>query len=379
MRAPRHTLAAALLGAVLAWSSSAWSPTPTAAQGRVHTVRAGDTLLRIARRYHVSVADLRRANRLRGENVRVGARLQIPRGDGAWRQARARRYAVRPGDTLARIARRFRTTVEDLRAANRLRGEGIRVGDSLYVPRPGQSGAQLRASLRQGNPVRPPDEPLELAEGVEATAERRASELQLGPTHVGQRLLREAPEPSWVEAARAEAPPEGTLQLPVDEGRYLRGWGSGQDGYHLAVDIGAPMGTDVHAAERGLVAYAGHGIRGYGNLVILVHANGWITGYAHNRVNLVIPGQVVERGALIARVGQSGFARGPHLHFILAFDGEHCDPTPLFTPRIQRANGEEVDEPVVVWDTDHRPSGIRCLARSARPHPHYHGGRRRRR
>lgn len=370
----RHAVAALLVA-----SATFVTQLPRAqAQGRTHVVRSGDTLARIARRYRVSVRALQRANRLRGTNVRLGARLRIPAGDGTWRQASARSYTVRAGDTLARIARRYHIAIGDLRAANGLRSERIRPGQRLYVPRRGQSGAQLRASLRTGNPVRAPAEPLELPDGVREAAEARAAELRIGPTHVGQRLLRSAPDPTWMQAAAGEEPPVGTLLLPVDGGVYLRGWGSGTGGYHLAVDIGAPTGTDVLASERGLVAYAGHGIRGYGNIVMLVHANGWMTAYAHNRENLVVAGQVVERGDVIAHVGQTGFARGPHVHFILAFEGQHCDPTPLFSPRIHRRNGDEVDEPEVVWDTEHRPSGIRCLERRQRPHPHYQRGRRRR-
>ncbi|MCH8189285.1 MAG: hypothetical protein IIB66_11440, partial [Proteobacteria bacterium] len=62
---------------------------------------------------------------------------------------------------------------------------------------------------------------------------------------------------------------DGTLLLPVESGSYLRGWGSGQSGYHLAVDIGAPTGTTVLAAERGIVGYACRRIRGYGHLVVI--------------------------------------------------------------------------------------------------------------
>ena len=356
---------------------SAWAAPSRAAAQRTHEVRAGDTLVRIARRLHVSVADLQRANRMRGTNVRVGQRLRVP-GSTGWRRSTARRYRVREGDTLARIARRCRTSVGDLQTANAMRRAQIRVGQVLTVPRRGQSGAQARAEQRAGNAAVVANEAPDLEEAERAEARRRASELGVGSLASGQRVLREAAPLEWRAAAGSPDDLEGTLLLPVEDGAYRRGWGSGLDGYHLAVDIGARSGTDVLAAERGLVVYSGNRIRGYGNMVILVHPNGWVTAYAHHQRNAVIPGQVVARGERIAAVGQTGFARGPHLHFMLAFGGEHCDPTPLFTPRIRRSNGVEVDEPVVVWDTEHRPSGIRCLARSARPHPHYQRGRSRR-
>ncbi|MBZ0121234.1 MAG: M23 family metallopeptidase, partial [Sandaracinaceae bacterium] len=128
-------------------------------------------------------------------------------------------------------------------------------------------------------------------------------------------------------------------------------------------------------AERGVVAYSGTGVRGYGNFVILVHPNGWVTAYAHHRRNLVVAGQLVERGEVIAEVGSTGFAQGPHLHFMLVSEGRHCDPMPLFRPALRREGVEHVE---AVWDAELRPSVVQCLSREERPHPHYERGRRRR-
>ena len=340
-------------------------------------VRDGDTLARIARRYRVSVEDLVRANHLRGTGVRVGARVQIPaRAD--WAHAQARRYVVRAGDTLTRIARRHHVEVEDIRTANALRGESVREGETLWIPRPGQTGAEVRAAVRVGNPA-PAATPPPIESDELSACESRAHELQLGGVHAGNRALTGQTDPRWIEAAGSADDLDGTLTMPVEGGYFMRGWGDGLEGYHLATDIGAPGGNDVHAAERGLVVYAGRGMRGYGNFILIVHPNGWTTGYAHNRQNLVAAGQIVERGQLIGHVGQTGFARGTHVHFVFAYEGEHCDPVPLFRPHIARVTGQTVDEPELVWDAEHRPSGIRCLARSERPHPHYDDRGRRRR
>ena len=271
---------------------------------------------------------------------------------------------------MARIARRHRVGVQDILRANGRRNPSIRPGEWLWIPRPGHSGEEVRERTRTGNPVEVADETPELdAERLEAIRQR-VRELGLGGVWVGRRLLEEAPDPRWVAASGATDELAGTLRMPVDDGRYLRGWGSGAEGYHLAIDIGAPSGTEIHAAERGLVVYAGHGIRGYGNVVVLVHPNGWVTAYAHARQNLVVPGQRVERGEVISRVGMTGYARGPHLHFMLVHEGRHCDPLPLFRPALRRADASEVDTMELVWDTAHRPSGIRCLFRSEAPHPH---------
>ncbi len=348
------------------------STLPARAQRGTYLVRTGDTLAEIARRHRVTIEALEEANHLRHERIRPGERLRIPGPGESGRGVPARRYRVQEGDTLARIARRRHVSVEDILVANNRRGERLRPGEMLWIPERGHSGAEIRERTRSGNPAVMEDQAPELPPDEAEQVKRRAEELGLGRTSVGQHLLSEPPDPRWVEAAGSPDDLDGTLQMPVDDGHYLRGWGSGAEGYHLAIDIGAPSGTEIHAAARGLVAYVGRGIRGYGNFVILVHANGWVTAYAHAQQNLVVAGQIVERGQLLSRVGETGYARGPHLHFRLVHEGRHCDPLPLVRPRIVRSDGEPVEALELVWDTEHRPSGIRCLFRSEAPHPYRH-------
>jgi murein DD-endopeptidase MepM/ murein hydrolase activator NlpD len=348
---------------ILAFASAA------RAQTGAYVVQSGDTLAEIARRHHVSVASLEDMNRVHATGLQPGDRLLIPRRSTNGHNVPARHYRVREGDTLARIARRNHTTPEEVSVANGLHSERIHPGDSLWIPLPGHSGAEIRLRTREGNPAVVPDGQPALDEEEAAATQARARELGLGPTSVGQRLLREAPDPRWVAAAGNAEDTVGTLASPVPDPHVLRGWGSGMGGYHLALDLHAPEGTEVHAAERGIVAYEGHGIRGYGNFVILVHPNGWVTAYAHHRQNLVMPGQLVERGQVIAMSGDTGYADGPHLHFMLVHNGEHCDPLSLFRPRPVGRNGEELDWLELVWETEHRPSGIRCLHRDEAPHP----------
>jgi len=107
------------------------------------------------------------------------------------------------------------------------------------------------------------------------------------------------------------------LRWPLATGRIVVGspFGTREGRPHEGIDLPALIGTPVFAAADGRVAYAGNGIRGYGNMVVVHHGGDLLTVYAHNSVVLVTPGQPVRAGDRIALVGQSGRASGPHLHF----------------------------------------------------------------
>jgi murein DD-endopeptidase MepM/ murein hydrolase activator NlpD len=107
------------------------------------------------------------------------------------------------------------------------------------------------------------------------------------------------------------------LRWPLAAGRIVVGspFGTREGRPHEGIDLPAPVGTPVFAAADGRVAYAGNGIRGYGNMIVVRHAGDLLTVYAHNSVLLVSQGQPVRAGDRIALVGQSGRATGPHLHF----------------------------------------------------------------
>jgi murein DD-endopeptidase MepM/ murein hydrolase activator NlpD len=92
-----------------------------------------------------------------------------------------------------------------------------------------------------------------------------------------------------------------------------------------------PLGTSVKAAENGVVAYAGNELKGYGNLVLIRHANNWVSAYAHNDEILVKRGDQVRRGQIIAKAGRSGQASQPLLHFELRKGSRPVDPTKFMT------------------------------------------------
>ena len=160
----------------------------------------------------------------------------------------------------------------------------------------------------------------------------RAHQLGLGTRECASRLLHGAPDEAWTRAARGRAP--GRILWPVDMGRWVRGFGyvrtTRPDLIHRGVDMSAPVGTVVRAAADGIVAYSDNGIRGYGNVVMIVHRNGWMTLYAHNARTTVQPGYRVRRGERIAVVGMTGITHAPHVHFELWQNGHAVDPSRLF-------------------------------------------------
>ncbi len=166
-------------------------------------------------------------------------------------------------------------------------------------------------------------------------AQTRAESLGLGQRLTASRLLHGRPEARWVEAARGSMPEH--LQWPVARGRFGRGFGyvrRTRPGLrHNGVDIVAEEGSVVRAVADGIVAYSDNGIRGFGNMVMIVHPNGWVSIYAHNFRTTVQPGWRVRRGERIAFVGSTGISRGPHLHFELRVNGHAVDPLAKFEGR----------------------------------------------
>ncbi|HEY4392421.1 MAG TPA: LysM peptidoglycan-binding domain-containing M23 family metallopeptidase, partial [Polyangia bacterium] len=149
-------------------------------------------------------------------------------------------------------------------------------------------------------------------------------------------VLAGRPPPAPVAQDHNEDPnaPRPALRWPLTTVRVVVGspfgarWGKPHEG----IDLPAPIGTPVFAAADGRVVYAGNGVRGYGNLVVIKHAGDLLTAYAHNSMLLVSQGQPVRAGDRIALVGQSGHATGPHLHFEVRSGQIPRDPMSFLPP-----------------------------------------------
>src|SRR5204863_4763396 len=154
-------------------------------------------------------------------------------------------------------------------------------------------------------------------------------------------------EPSAAEEARAEtAAPAALAQKrgghfpwPL-RGRVLASYGVATDGTHNdGINIAAARGTPIEAVEAGIVAYAGNELRGYGNLVLVKHDNGWISAYAHCDELLVKKGDPIHRGQTIAKVGATGGVSEPQLHFELRRGKNPVDPREFLAPVPSAATG----------------------------------------
>ena len=167
-------------------------------------------------------------------------------------------------------------------------------------------------------------------------AARVAQKLGLGHRWTARLMMHQRPLDEWL-AAVEHLGRRRRMNFPVPGGHLGRGFGNTRNGSlrnrrHKGIDIGAPEGAPIVAVRDGLVMYSDNELTGYGNVVILLHREGYSTLYAHCQSTSVFAGQVVQRGQVIAAVGETGFAWAPHLHFEWRQRGWPRDPAPWLLP-----------------------------------------------
>jgi murein DD-endopeptidase MepM/ murein hydrolase activator NlpD len=242
----------------------------------VYIVRPGDTLSHIAELFELRTDTLRWRNGLGvKEYIRAGQDLKIPPADGVY-------HKIKSGDTLGAIAKKYKANTASVKAHNGIvDASSLKIGQEIFVP--GGKGS------------------------ISSTSSTKTSKV---------RIL--ASVPSQIPSSDL-----GEWMWPVNGGTVTQGYGSTsfakRSGYyagdnHGGVDIGAARGTAVVAAKSGVVSMS-KWYFGYGNLVEITHNDGTITRYGHNTSNSVKKGQKVVQGQVIAKVGSTGRATGPHVHF----------------------------------------------------------------
>jgi murein DD-endopeptidase MepM/ murein hydrolase activator NlpD len=311
--------------------------------GKPITVGAGDTIDAIARRHGVPASAIVQANNITPPaTIYPGQRLVIPRYNGSPATTVAAAPAMRPaapapapvaaapasaptsaassgvhvvaaGDTLGKISRLYHKPVGDIAKANNIQSTAtLNVGERLVIPGaaavPAKSAAAVPAAQAKAAPV---------------SAVKDISPVQ------SANVVTPAPDTLDKDAAKLA---EGTGALPKfrwpANGRVIAGYGPTTNGQQNdGINIALPENTPVKAAEDGVVAYAGNELKGYGNLVLVRHPNGYVTAYAHAKELLVKRGDQVKRGQVIARSGQTGNVNAPQLHFEIRKGASPLDPT----------------------------------------------------
>lgn len=241
-------------------------------------VRKGDTVYALARRHGAAPKDIIRANKLRRPyHLNVGQQIKVPR---------TRTHVVAKGDTGYSISRRYGVDVSALMKINRIgRPYRLKIGQSLKLPLQTRQPVVV-ASRSSGRAPTPPP-----------------------PPRSGAGFA----WPAYGKVISAYGPKSGGLH---------------NDGINIRVSQGAP----VRASDSGTVVYVGNELTGFGNLILIRHAGGWVSAYGHNRELLVARGQKVSRGQTVAKAGATGSVSSPQVHFELRKGSRAVDPQKYLPP-----------------------------------------------
>ncbi len=265
----------------------------------IHKVRRADSLYLIAQRYGLSTRSLIAANKLQPPyRLFIGQRLKL---------TRPRIHKVVRGDTVYAISRQYNVAMSQLTHINGLKPPyKIITGKTLRLP-----GA-VEADRTQVAPK---------------STRVGANQPRARKTVKGGKAPKKAKTPRRRVQAPKLPPTRGSFIWPI-RGRVISRFGTKGKGLHNdGINLAAPRGTPVQAAQAGVVAYAGNELRGFGNLVLIRHKKGIMSAYAHNDALLVKSGETVRRGQTIAKVGSTGSVDEPQLHFEIRSGRDAVNPT----------------------------------------------------
>jgi murein DD-endopeptidase MepM/ murein hydrolase activator NlpD len=307
--------------------------------GTTIIVGTSDTMEGLAQRYGVTSAEILKANGYKGPRaLQPGQQLIIPpRAVAAAPAVVAPKavavaapvaaapsvHIVNRGDTLMSIAHRNHVPVAELAKANGIEANSkLKLGQKINVPGARSAAAPAAAPPAQVATAQPG--------AVAAPATKMAA---VEPAKEKARLAQATTTPE-AAAAVTESPvktAEATGALPTFRwpvrGRVVTGYGAKTNGKsNDGINVAVPEGTPVKAAEDGVVAYSGNELKGYGNLILVRHSNGYVTAYAHASELLVKRGETIKRGQVIAKSGQSGEVGSPQLHFEIRKGSSPVDP-----------------------------------------------------
>lgn len=256
------------------------------------TVRKGDTLYSISKKYNIPIRDIIETNRLTPPyTLHIGRVLRLPN---------AKYHIVAKGDTLYNISKRYNVDVTSLSRSNNLEMPyTLRIGQRLSLPGTVSSTPVSYQSTASSE-----------------TAKSSGSFWNRPSTKKASSTPYVPPKPRKTKFA-----------WPV-RGTTISKYGTiGKGRHNDGINIKAPLGTAVKAADSGRIAYAGNELKSFGNLILIKHDDGWVTAYAHNDRLMVKKGQRVKKGEKIATVGSTGGVSTPQLHFEIRSGKKAVNPS----------------------------------------------------
>jgi murein DD-endopeptidase MepM/ murein hydrolase activator NlpD len=289
-------------------AAAAAQPAKPIPQGSTIDVAPGDTVYGLARKHGVAVNELMTVNALTSPNLKPGQKLILPANRSLARAVPTRQPAVAAAATAPAAPAAAPRSVKAAAPA-----PAAPVAAAAAVGAAAAAAPAMKPTIinKQVAAVQPAGT---TTDTPAAAAETPAAE--------------PAPKGTQVASAGGAAAPGAKFRWPV-KGKVIASFGARTDGTHNdGVNVAVPAGTDVLAAEQGTVAYAGSELKGYGNLVLLRHDNGWVTAYAHNEEIMVKRGDKIKRGQAIAKAGKSGTVDQPQVHFELRQGQKPVDPMP---------------------------------------------------
>lgn len=278
------------------------------------TVQKGDTVYALSRRHNVPTRSLIEINRLKAPFIlQKGQRIQLPPPSI---------HTVQKGETIYSISRRYSVDMSLLARQNNLAqpysifpGQYLKLPGSIVEPQERWIASQTKAPAKKG-----------ASTAKSTSTAKKTTDKKTATTGKGGPQKKTATRKSSVRLPDPPSRTKGKFAWPV-KGTVMTNFGAAGAGRHNdGINIKVAEGASVLAAENGVVAYAGNELKGFGNLLLVKHADGWMTAYAHNKEFLVKRGDTVKRGQPMAKAGKTGNAKEPQLHFEIRRGTKAVDP-----------------------------------------------------
>lgn len=307
-----------------------------------YTVKNGDSLWVISRKYDMKVPELVVLNNLRKPyNIKPGQKLRVAgiSESNSVKVLKRGAYIVKSGDNLSTIASRVDMNMNELAKINNLKSPyRLRVGQKLVINSSKSSVSSNSKSSTGIYKVKSGDNLSSIASRYDMSLNQIASLNNLRRPYtlkIGQKLKinkndvvvsKQVEKTHKKQTKKYDSNRKNLFGWPV-KGKIVSNFGNKSDGsYNDGINIEAPKGTDFKASEDGVVAYVGNELRGYGTIILIKHNNNWISAYAHCQSVNVSRGDRVGKGQIIGTIGESGNVSKPQLYFSLRSGRKAVDP-----------------------------------------------------